>query len=180
MWYYGEAMYLTTHAAVGVLISQSVKSPLWAFVLSFLSHFALDMIPHGDEDVGTWARKKPINALFIALIDVGLLTAMLGSLYAARDLPQMAIISAGVIGSVLPDFLSNIFPIIHHYTSWLFIVRLIHRLQYRLGLISIWRGHDWFHRLTHGTIRTHMRLRTGIMMQVAIVAVCLVVGLGLL
>lgn len=171
-------MYLTTHAAVGILISQAVDRPLWVFLLSLLSHFVLDFIPHGDEDMGAWVRKKPVNAVLLALVDLGILTLLLGGLYASQNLPQMARISAGVIGAVLPDFISSIFPVIHHYANWLFAVRLLHRLQYRLGLIPLWRGHDWFHRLTHGTIRTKISFKRGLILQVVIVLGALAIALG--
>lgn len=173
-------MYLTTHAAVGVLISQAVNRPAEAFVLAFVSHFVLDFVPHGDEDVGGWVRKSPKNALLIAGADIVLIFGLLFALYTTQNLPTMARVSAGIIGAVLPDFLSSVFPIIHYYSNWLMIVRIIHRLQSWLGLRQVWRGHDWFHRLTHRAIPTRISLRTGLIYQAVLVVVCLAIGLGLI
>jgi len=171
-------MYLTTHAAVGVLISQSVERPLWVFLFSFLSHFVLDFIPHGDEDVGTWIQKRPRNAFVVGLLDLGLLTMFLSILYATKDLPQMALISAGVIGAVLPDFLTNIFPLLHERMSWMAVVRLVYHTQRRLGLRTIWRGHDWFHRLSHTASHRRITIKQGLVMQIVILVVALWLGLG--
>ncbi|MBI4414925.1 MAG: hypothetical protein HY566_01660 [Candidatus Kerfeldbacteria bacterium] len=173
-------MYLTTHAAVGILISQAVNRPIEAFVLSFVSHFVLDFVPHGDENVGGWVRKSPKNAFLIAMIDILLIFGFLFALYATQNLPVMARISAGIIGAVLPDFLSSVFPVIHYYTSWLVIVRIIHRMQYKLGLIPIWRGHDWIHKLTHRVIPSRVSFRTGLIYQAVLVIACLAIGLGLI
>lgn len=173
-------MYLTAHAAVGVLISQSVERPLWVFVFSFLSHFILDFIPHGDEDVGIWIKKRPRNAFVVGLLDLGLLTIFLAILYATKDLPQMALISAGVIGAILPDLLTNIFPLLHQYTSWLSVVRGVYWLQRKLGLTILWRGHDWFHRFSHTASHRRITIKQGLILQGLVVSIALVAGLGLL
>ncbi len=173
-------MYLTTHAAVGVLISQTVDRPLWVFVLSVLSHFVLDFIPHGDENIGHWVREKKKNALLIGIIDVGLLSLMLIFLYSTQSLPQMAPISAGVIGAVVPDLLSNIFPVIHHYTSWFFLVRLIHGAVNKMRVRHLVRLHDWFHRLTHNATNAHLTIKQGILLQTAIVIIAVTIALNLI
>lgn len=170
-------MYLTTHAAVGVLIAEAVKNPTEAFFLAFASHFVLDVIPHGDEHVEEWARKKSRYAMVVAFLDIGLLTAFLASLYATNNLPRMALISAGVIGSVLPDLLSIVFPVIHHYTSWFFLVRIFHWTQRKMGLPYVWRGHNWFHHWTHRRIHKHISLKWGIVLQVFIIAVSMVLAM---
>lgn len=167
-------MYLTTHAAVGILISQSVHTPLEAFGLSFASHFVLDMIPHGDENVETWAREKGKRAVFVAAIDVGMLSVFLASLYATHNLTKIALIQAGIIGAILPDLIAIVFPVIHHYTSWFFLVRLINKIQHWLQIHQLWRGHNWVHHLTHRVIHKHISLTKGIIMQLIIVVAALI------
>ncbi len=169
-------MYLTTHAAVGILISEAVKNPTEAFFFAFASHFVLDIIPHGDEHVEEWARKKSRYALFVAVVDIGLLTALLGSLYTTNNLPRVALLSAGIIGSILPDFLSIVFPVIHQYTNWFFLIRLFHWAQRKLGLPYLWRGHNWFHHVMHRVIHKRISLTKGLIMQVAIVVVALLIA----
>lgn len=167
-------MYLTTHAAVGILISQSVHTPWEAFGLSFASHFVLDMIPHGDENVETWARQKGKRALFVAVTDVALLSLFLASLYATNNLTKIALIQAGIIGSILPDLIAIVFPVIHQYTSWFFLVRLINRLQHWLQIHQLWRAHNWMHHFTHRVIHKQISLTKGIIMQVIIVVAALI------
>lgn len=169
-------MYLTTHAAVGILISQSVQSPLAAFGLSFASHFVLDIIPHGDENVETWAREKGKRAVFVAAVDVGLLSVFLASLYATHNLTKIALIQAGIIGAILPDLIAIVFPVLHQYTSWFFLVRLINRLQHWVQLHQVWRGHNWFHHFTHRVIHKHISLTKGIIIQVVIVLASLILA----
>lgn len=170
-------MYLTTHAAVGVLIAEAVKNPTEAFFLAFASHFVLDVIPHGDEHVEEWARKKSRYALFVAVADLGLLIALLGSLYATNNLPRVALLSAGIIGSILPDFLSIVFPVIHQYTNWFFLVRLFHWAQRKIGLPYVWRSHNWFHHWTHRRIHKHISLKWGMVLQMCIIIVSLVLAM---
>jgi len=43
-------MFLTTHAAAGMLIGTVVQNPAAAFAASAFSHFLLDMIPHETSD----------------------------------------------------------------------------------------------------------------------------------
>ncbi len=169
-------MYLSTHAAVGVLISQTVDKPLPVFLLSFASHFLLDVIPHGDEDVERWARTKPWRGVMIALVDLGLLFVFLAALYATNNLPQIVLISAGIIGAVLPDLIAIVVPVLHQYTSWFFLIRLVDRLQHWLQLHQLWRGHNWIHHLTHRIIHKHISLRHGIALQFLILVGALVLA----
>lgn len=175
-------MYLTTHAAVGVLISQATSRPLWAFLFSLLSHLLLDFIPHGDDlgegekDMVKWVPKKLKLSVLIALIDLVLLIVMLVTLYATESLPRMDIISAGIIGAVLPDFISNVFPLLHYYTNWLAIVRLFHWLQRKFGMGRVWRLHNWFHRKSHNAIHWQLSIRQGIVLQSLIIVVVLIVA----
>lgn len=169
-------MYLTTHAAVGVLMSQAVGRPLEAFALSFASHFVLDIIPHGDESVETWAREKGRRALFVAMADVGLLSAFVLSLYATHNITKIALLQAGVLGAILPDLIAIVLPVIHHYTNWFFLMRMVNKLQHWLQLHHLWRGHNWVHHWTHRIIHKHISLRKGLVMQMIIVIIALVLA----
>ena len=41
-------MTITTHTAIGAAIGFSLSHPVLGFAVGMLSHFAVDMIPHGD------------------------------------------------------------------------------------------------------------------------------------
>ena len=44
-------MFLTSHATAAVLIAEQIHSPTLAFALGWLSHYLLDAIPHGDDEL---------------------------------------------------------------------------------------------------------------------------------
>lgn len=181
-----KRMYLTPHAAVGVLISQGVDRPLWIFLLSILSHFILDIVPHGDDtgerndDAVRWVPKKIKLTLLVSAIDLVLLTAMLALLYGTDNLPDRTRITAGVVGAVLPDLISSAFPVIHYYTSWFFVVRLFTKIQNKLRISFLWKHHNWLHRLTHNPTHKQLSFRQGLVLQTVITVVALLISLQLI
>lgn len=103
-------MLLTVHATTGALIGQQVNNPILAFVLGFISHFVLDMIPHGDQD---WIeeyksdqKSKAKKIICIVAIDAIILFTLLVSQYFYGDsfAPSLSIAS-GILGGILPDFI---------------------------------------------------------------------------
>lgn len=119
-------MFITTHAAVGALVGAAFPSsrPL-AFAAGFLSHFLLDMIPHGDEHMleGFKSGSKVRRALAYVTIDsivavytiMAILSAAPGTLHGAMKW--------GIIGGVLPDLLVGIYEatkwrILRGYTAF--------------------------------------------------------------
>ncbi|MBI5071711.1 hypothetical protein HZB93_02350 [Candidatus Falkowbacteria bacterium] len=103
-------MLLTVHATAGALIGQQINNPVLAFALAFVSHFILDMIPHGDQD---WIddykgdqKAKVKKIISIVAIDVVILLALLVSRFYYTDsfAPSLSIAS-GILGGLLPDFL---------------------------------------------------------------------------
>lgn len=45
-------MFISVHAATSLVIGRAVTSSPLAFILGFILHFILDIIPHGDEKLG--------------------------------------------------------------------------------------------------------------------------------
>ena len=101
-------MFLTIHTAAGAIIGKSLPSVWLAFVIGFISHFILDLIPHGDEEcVMTKDRKLSKKRFFIIASLDGLITlTLVYSLYTQNFFYQPASIMAGVAGAVLPDFIN--------------------------------------------------------------------------
>jgi len=103
-------MLLTVHATTGALIGQQINNPILAFVLGFISHFILDMIPHGDQD---WIeeykgdqKSKAKKIILIVAIDVAvLLTLLISKYYYGDSFAPSLNIAAGILGGLLPDFL---------------------------------------------------------------------------
>lgn len=102
-------MLLTIHATAGALIGQQIKNPVLVFALAFMSHFLLDIIPHGDhdwsEEYESKTNKKKIKQIInIVLSDITGLFVFLFLLYSSRTINILSF-TVGVIGAILPDFL---------------------------------------------------------------------------
>lgn len=172
-------MFLTTHAAAGILISHYIKDPYTVFGLSFASHFVLDFIPHGDEELyhdEEWQVKKRYRrAVIVNAFDVvGVALLTLWAIYnPGENTSRLMLI--GILGSILPDFLSFLFPVVHERMSWLFLVRWLYKLTKPTGLRYLVRGQNWIHRvLHHDLIQRDIPFLAGLGIQVVLVAVLLV------
>lgn len=88
----------TPHALGGMVIAAIIPNPWISLPLAFLSHFAVDMLPH-------WNWKpdaRPLSLLGIAL-DLILLEILVG--YLAFQSPLKSNLAAGAFFAVLPDLL---------------------------------------------------------------------------
>lgn len=174
-------MFLTTHAAAGIFISQHVHNPLAVFGLSFASHFVLDFVPHGDEHLyrdEEWKILKRFRRpIFVNAIDlVGLLALTLWAV--SRPLgPSTNLMAIGILGSILPDLLSYLFPVVHERFSWLGFVRWFYSATKPTGLRYIVRSQNWLHRiLHHELIQRDIPFAAGLTLQAALVAALLLTG----
>lgn len=93
-------MNATNHAAAGVVIAVVIKEPAVALPLAFLSHFALDALPHFGYKERGFANffKQRLTYLVVALDIVGVMTL----LYLIRDSSWIIYVS-GIL-AVSPDF----------------------------------------------------------------------------
>ncbi|MFA5107226.1 MAG: hypothetical protein WC497_02780 [Patescibacteria group bacterium] len=173
-------MFLTTHAAAGVLISQRFESPVVVFFVSIVVHFIMDFIPHGDEMLyQEWDERKRRRAILLGLIDFLLVIVMIGVLYKTTELPRFALVSAGLAGSLLPDLVSHVFPWIHQKFREVFIFRslgflkkkifLLHPLMERHNIL-----HDKFHQFFDQFLDYRISPAAGLAIQVLIVVVFLI------
>ena len=105
-------MYLSVHAAAGVLIGSTITNSWIAFIIGFLSHFFLDMMPHADANINSKGlnakslRKKYFDKI-VALVYLEICVVML--IVAALLTNNIHLITGpiiwAVIGSILPDIL---------------------------------------------------------------------------
>jgi hypothetical protein len=102
-------MLLSIHAATGALIGQQTNNPVLAFILAFASHFALDAIPHGDQDwIEDYKGDDKFRAkriIFLVALDAVILLILLVSQFFYRSLTPTLNIASGILGGILPDFL---------------------------------------------------------------------------
>lgn len=102
-------MTTTTHTAIGVLIGTAVGNPILGFGLGFISHYLVDIIPHGDmhmRDSNNLVNKKNERQSHVfVIIDVALgitLLNILGTVL-SDDVTRSTVYAASIFGSVLPD-----------------------------------------------------------------------------
>jgi hypothetical protein len=149
-------MFITIHAATGALVGTEVGNPFLAFLLGFFLHFVLDIIPHGDCEMGKkfWgllnkrlSEEEQIRSLaaygvidYIALVffifysvknfffakDDAVIWAMIGSI-----LPDLLVVVYMVTKSRLLRWFFDFHAIVHH---WL-INRMGNDISLKLGLI---------------------------------------------
>lgn len=100
----------TPHVMVGAAIAIKVGNPLLAVPLAFVSHFALEKIPHWNPHINTEFRKYgrvTKKSTMIAAADASL-ALLVGSTMAYNALPNTALafnILACSFASVLPDLI---------------------------------------------------------------------------
>lgn len=151
------------------------------FGLSFLSHFVLDFIPHGDEEIyhdQEWKVERRFKrVVLINLIDV--LGVILLTIWAinAHTAVDRSLLLLGILGSILPDFLSHLFPVLHEKLSWLFVVRWVYAVTKPTGVRYMVRLQDWIHdKLHHDVFRRDIPFTAGLVMQMFLTAGLLVLS----
>lgn len=107
-------MTLTTHATLGAVISHAVGIPFLAFILGFISHFLIDMIPHGDTGLSDNFRvhkRRRKQAVAYVIVD-GIFALFFVLLLAnTRDIESMRTFTWGIVGGVLPDLLVGLYEV---------------------------------------------------------------------
>jgi len=153
-------MLLTLHAATGALIGELASTPAAAFGLGFLSHFALDIFPHGDRMIAKATKSTGKAARYYILVGIDALAAVAFFFPAFAlgrfDHPFLAYL--GLLGGLLPDLIVAI----PEYA--LFIKK-----GYRVRLRWFYRLHVYMHDRIIRAFDT-MPLKFGIAFQVAILA----------
>ncbi len=152
-------MLLVTHAITGVALASIQKSIPAAFVIGLISHYLLDMIPHYDHNVEPLLQKDRVGikkTLSLIALD-GLASVILPLLiFWPATAAQFLIISAAIIGSVLPDFLqglnlvfknSNFLRTHQNFQEWIHTKMRINHIphiaipaQVAFNLLFIWFG----------------------------------------
>jgi hypothetical protein len=100
----------TPHVAVGAAIATKIPNPFLSIPLAFLSHFALEMVPHWNPHLVTEMKKyggPTKKSVHIIIVDVSL-ALIYGGFVAYRALPDKThaiTILLACFASVLPDLI---------------------------------------------------------------------------
>lgn len=103
-------MFLTTHTSASLIIGALIANPLAAFVLAFIFHLFLDIIPHEPKlinDFDDWFKKIK-KYILIACIDFIIIIIMLGVLWYYKKISFSSAMIWAIIGGILPDVLWGI------------------------------------------------------------------------
>ena len=102
-------MFVAGHAAAGALIAHQLpQHPILVLTLAFVSHFLLDIVPHGDaHHVHDYYHggKKHLKQLYYTFVADALGTIVLVSLLFAYVQMNRVALAWGIIGGILPDLL---------------------------------------------------------------------------
>lgn len=95
-------MILLAHATTGAIIGLKFHNPFIVILLSFISHFVLDRLPHWNYDV----PKNPNIKAFLNMLPDIITTVVVYLVFILIYPSSWLIISIGVTFAILPDFLS--------------------------------------------------------------------------
>ncbi len=151
-------MFLTVHAVAGEVLAESLtNNPWWVFVVGFISHFFVDALPHGDEDLGgPMTHPQVIRFLLaITLFDISIMIITQYILWRFGVVTN-AVLFAAVFGAMLPDGLQVpdiVFPAGPRIFRW-----------YR-------RAHERF----HNALGIHLGIKKGLIFQALTLAILIAV-----
>lgn len=169
-------MFLSTHALAGIIISQHVNSVPAAFGLGLLSHYVLDMIPHGDEKLGDWVKQKFIRRFALTfLTDMACLALFVFTVRIKGEWPVRNVALAGMLGGMLPDLIWAFYDayknfLMRHFPNARKIIQDVIRLE------SFFNHHERMHRWFHAFVHRRITFRTGMLVQVVLAGALLFVS----
>lgn len=143
-------MFLTVHASVGAIIGEYTGDNLSAFIFGLMSHFFLDMIPHGDRKIeGIFLnnishQKKWLAVLFV--MDFITAFSLVTLMWISGVIVNPVAAYSGALGAVTPDVLSG-FTVISKN--------------------KLWPEFNKFHGRIHDVLTNHKSIYIGVTLQVA-------------
>jgi hypothetical protein len=181
-------MFLAVHASVGALAGNAVGNPVAAFALGFLSHFFIDMIPHGDARMyeGYKSGERRMRAVLYVAADTVATIGLIVAFFLAQDFFSPVNVALGIVGGLLPDVIVGFYEILKPKQRWWYRkLESFHTLHMK--------NHCWFGRFlpnkrTHAQVHELLHdlkfsiqqftdrdipMRYGLMLQVVMLAICL-------
>lgn len=118
-------MTTTTHTAIGTVIGLYILNPFLGFFVGLVSHFLVDIIPHGDGDMRSEEERKldknNKKVFLYGTLDVLIAFFLLIIVVNIRN-PEFTLpLTMAIAGSVLPDLIVGI----HDATKWKFLEKFV-------------------------------------------------------
>lgn len=157
-------MFITVHAVAATIIGKSIPNPLLAFLIGVLSHFILDIIPHGDSQMGKkfWSQrlkflqdKGELKMMAVyGSIDSIVLAFFLMFLFKNFEFTRADNVIWAMVGSIIPD-----------------ITVLIYKLKDFRIIKWFFNLHNKNHNLLVNKINFDVPLQYGVLMQIIILTI---------
>lgn len=154
-------MFITIHATTGALVGTQITNPVLSFLINFILHFIMDIIPHGDKELGKrffgllnkrLKEEEKIKSLAIyGLIDYIMLVFFLLFMFKNFSFARNDGVIWGIVGGIIPDLLVASYVLTKSKKiKWFFDF------------------HKWNHYLLIEKMKNDIPLKLGIAMQVLI------------
>lgn len=104
-------MFIAAHAVSGALIAHQVDNPWIVIFLAFVSHFVLDIIPHGDyHHVHDYYHggKQMVRRLYNTILIDSIATVIVATILLSYTTIDRTLLALGIISAILPDMLVGI------------------------------------------------------------------------
>lgn len=104
-------MFLAVHAVVGAISGNAAPDPVSALTVGFLSHFLVDLVPHGDEHMyeGYKNGARVRRAILYIACDVIATLVLIAMLFIEQDFFSTRNVALGIVGGLLPDLLVGLY-----------------------------------------------------------------------
>ena len=122
-------MFLTVHAASGLVLGKYLDNSLLAFLAGFISHLILDIIPHDALEWKKWRANKIFKFFFtVVFVEAPIMIVIAAILFSQQKLILNWPTFWAVSGAVLLDFLfgfdylcprCKIFSFFHRLNNWI-------------------------------------------------------------
>lgn len=99
-------MFLTVHGTAGIALGTFTGNPILAFIMGVVSHFILDIVPHGDQFVDRWSRKgtRIQRLAFIFITEFSIALIFIFTMFNELIFANPYVLLAGMAGGMAPDF----------------------------------------------------------------------------
>ena len=101
----GGSITISPHFFAGAAVATLTNNPIVAFLLGFVLHFLLDMLPHTDPGLFNRSKKWPLWLYIYCVVEFTLTIAIFVILFYKRT--DFTIIALGGLGGIFPDILEN-------------------------------------------------------------------------
>lgn len=157
-------MFITVHAAAGALIGTEISNPYAAFGAGVVLHFIMDVIPHGDRELGKkffgllnkkLSEEEKLKSLAAyAMMDYIILIFFLIYAFKTFYFTKQDGVTWAIVGSILPDLLVASYMLTKsRWLKWFF------------------NFHNWMHHLIIHRMKHDVPLQIGIAYQIILFAI---------